>query len=282
MKSKGNELPNPSPSELGSVENDVHDFLYVDQPRVSALYAQLFPQGTLTGVKTTSQQGSTGDNTFGSDIKILKAETKSSSSAIEGIEHTFDPSWLLPLEVIAGLTQRSLLRTDLKNPQLGTVILLPGYLRVIDYASMKDLWEPMMALVSDASQTSPTVVQAMLSIFKALPHTIHAHMLTHQGYLWSSLEPSYLTVPTADIILKHGGTVSGKWQMVFVVDAFPDKGEPPDFSGWSAGDFANAILTTMYSVRAQMGKAIFLVRGYTANDFPLALRSCATLKPLSD
>jgi hypothetical protein len=32
---------------------DIYDFLYVDRARVSALYAQLFPQGILTTVKTS-------------------------------------------------------------------------------------------------------------------------------------------------------------------------------------------------------------------------------------
>ena len=126
MKSKDNELQNLSPSEADSVENDVHDFLCVDRPRVSALYAQLFPEGTLTGVKTTSQQGSVGDTTVGSDIKVVKAEAKSSTSASEGIEHTFDAFWLLPLDVLAGLQQRGLLKTNLQDAHLGTIVLRSG------------------------------------------------------------------------------------------------------------------------------------------------------------
>lgn len=77
---------------LDSAEDEIFDFLYVDRARVSALYAQLFPQGVLTGVKTSAQQGSAVDSNFGSDIKILKAETKSTNSSLECIEHIFDPS----------------------------------------------------------------------------------------------------------------------------------------------------------------------------------------------
>ncbi len=60
MKSKDGESRSLLPLEPDSAENGVLDFLYVDKARVSALYAQLFPQGTLTAVKTTSQQGSAG------------------------------------------------------------------------------------------------------------------------------------------------------------------------------------------------------------------------------
>jgi hypothetical protein len=52
----------------------------------------------------------------------------------------FDASWAIPLEVLVGLQKRSLFRYSLANPQLGMVALLNGYLRIIDYISMKDLW----------------------------------------------------------------------------------------------------------------------------------------------
>ncbi len=89
MKSGGAELPRLLPMALESAGTSLYDFLYVDRPRISALYAQLFPQGILTSVKTTSHQGFSDDQNFGSDIKIIKAEAKSSETGSEGIEHTF-------------------------------------------------------------------------------------------------------------------------------------------------------------------------------------------------
>jgi hypothetical protein len=42
----------PTAQELA----EIYDFIYVDKSRVSVLYAQLFPQGVITTVKTTAQQ----------------------------------------------------------------------------------------------------------------------------------------------------------------------------------------------------------------------------------
>jgi hypothetical protein len=83
MKSASAE--SPKQLQMGPESAEVYDFLYVDRARVSALYAQLFPQGILTTVKTTSQQGFADDSSLGTDIKILKAENKSGESGLEGI-----------------------------------------------------------------------------------------------------------------------------------------------------------------------------------------------------
>ncbi len=126
-KSVGGGLPRPSPPVPGSQGEDVYDFLYIDRGRVSLLYVQLFPQGTLTSVKTTSQQGFSDDKNIGSDLKILKAEAKSGESGSEGIEHVFDTSWSVPLEVLARLNERALISPTLKDPRFGTIVLLKGY-----------------------------------------------------------------------------------------------------------------------------------------------------------
>ena len=52
MKSESGESLRQLQTEPGSAE--VYDFLYVDRARISALYAQLFPQGVLTSVRTTA------------------------------------------------------------------------------------------------------------------------------------------------------------------------------------------------------------------------------------
>src|SRR5580693_9433675 len=79
MKRENAESPKISPAGPESAE--IYDFLYVDRARVSALYAQLFPQGTLTSVKTTALQSFSDDSNIGSDIKIIKAETSPRSLA---------------------------------------------------------------------------------------------------------------------------------------------------------------------------------------------------------
>src|SRR5258708_16320569 len=98
MKSGNAESPKTSPTVPESAE--IYDFLYVDRARISALYAQLFPQGILTTVKTTAAQSFSNDSNVGTDVKVFKAEVKSGDTGSKGIEHMFDASWSIPLEVL--------------------------------------------------------------------------------------------------------------------------------------------------------------------------------------
>jgi hypothetical protein len=137
MKSAGGE--SPKQLRMGPESAEIYDFLYVDRARVSALYAQLFPQGLITSVKTISQQNFSDDSNVGTDVKVFKAESKSTEGGSEGIEHLFDASWSIPLEVMAALKDRGLVRDSLKGAGLGSVILTDCMLRIIDFSSMENL-----------------------------------------------------------------------------------------------------------------------------------------------
>ena len=121
---------------------EIYDFLYVDRARVSALYAQLFPQGLLTTVKTSAVKGFSDDSNLGTDIKVIKAETKSSESGSEGIERMFDATWSIPREVPDRLKSLSLVKDSHREAGLGSIVLEEGFMRVIDFSSMEDLFEP--------------------------------------------------------------------------------------------------------------------------------------------
>jgi hypothetical protein len=138
MKSESGESPKQLPMEPESA--GVYDFLYVDRARISAFYAQLFPQGILTSIETTAQKSFSDDSNVGTDLKIIKAETKTAEGGSEGIEQMFDASWSIPLEVLARLKSLSLVRESLKGAGLGSIVLTDCHLRVIDFASMDNLW----------------------------------------------------------------------------------------------------------------------------------------------
>jgi hypothetical protein len=231
------------PMAAGSAE--IYDFLYVDRARISSLYAQLFPQGILTNVKTTALQNFSDETDVGSDIKVLKAESKSTEGGSEGIEHMFDAF---------SLVHGSLKDTD---AGLGSIVLTDRYLRLIDFASMDKVWEAAMRmfLASQSSQQMPPeAVPSMVEALRAMPQVVHAHFLTGDAILWSSLQPASLTIPTSDLTLKYGGVVSGKWNLLYILDAWGDKGEPPDVSVWSAGAMMDGVLTAMHGLRELMGR----------------------------
>ena len=230
-----------------------------DRARISALYAQLFPQGILTSVKTTAQQSFSDENEVGTDVKIIKAETKSAESGSEGIEHLFDASWSIPLEVLARLRNLSRVRDSLKGAGLGSIILTDCYIRIIDFASMENVWEPALKFLSTQSQPPqqtiiPEVVPTITEALKAMPNAIHAHFVTGDALLWSSLQPTNLTIPVSDLTLKYGGTVSGQWRLLYILDAWADDGEPPDTANWSGGPLIDGVLKAMHGMRTIMGR----------------------------
>src|SRR5690348_13770962 len=116
MKSENDGSPKPSPVALDSAA--IYDFLYVDKPRVSGLYAQLFPQGILTSVKTNAQQTFSDDSDIGTDVKVFSAKTKSTEGGSESIEHVFDASWSVPLEVLTQLAKLGKIRSSIRGAGL--------------------------------------------------------------------------------------------------------------------------------------------------------------------
>jgi hypothetical protein len=256
MKNEKEESPKQLPTELGSAE--IYDFIYVDRARISSLYTQLFPQGLLTTVKTTSQQIFSDVKHLGTDIKVIKAEAQSAEGGVEGIEHMFDASWSVPLEVLSRLQALSIIRGSLRDAALGSIVLAEGFLRVIDYAGMKDLWEPIMRMAGRSlpkgKNSQGLKPSEIVEIMKGVPQSIHAQFLTSEGFLWSSLRPSDLVIPADDLVLKHGGAISGKWKILYILDAYADEGKPPDVSGWSGGELTNGILSAMHGIRAALGR----------------------------
>jgi hypothetical protein len=114
-----------------------------------------------------------------------------------------------------------------------------------------------MMASAQSSESRPITQEAISAVSEALkasPRAIHAHFLTSEGLLWSSLQPGYLTIPTADLTLKHGGTVSGSWKLVYLLDAWAESGDPPDLSFWTAGQLMDGILLAIHGWRAVMGR----------------------------
>lgn len=123
---------------------------------------------------------------------------------------------------------------------------------------MTKMWGPMFKTMQAAGkevegfdmQLVPSLSEAM----SAMPHAIHAHFLTNHGYLWSSLQPESLTIPTSDLTLKYGGQVPGQWKILYLLDAWMDKGDPPNLDGWSAGGVIDGILGAMHAMKTIIGR----------------------------
>jgi hypothetical protein len=54
--------------------------------------------------------------------------------------------------------------------------------------------------------------------------------------------------------LKYGGPVSGRWKLLYILDAWPDGGEPPNTEIWSGGQMIDGMLTAMHGLKTIMGR----------------------------
>jgi hypothetical protein len=162
--------------------------------------------------------------------------------------------------VLDRLQELSLVRDSMVGSGLGSVILTDCFLRVIDFTSVQDFWGPAMRILIDSGQSplqwgiKPEMVPAVAETLKAVPRTIHAHYLATDAFLWSSLRPENLTISISDLTLKYGGTIPGKWKLLYILDAWTDSGDPPDIAKWSGGQMIDGLLTMMHSLRSTMGR----------------------------
>ena len=161
--------------------------------------------------------------------------------------------------MLAKLAKRSLIKSTPVNAGLGAIVLSDCYLRVIDFAGMANLWEPTFKLATmqgTHNQMDPAAIPSLVEALKATPSAIHAHYLTDNAMLWSSLIASNLTIPTTDLSLKFGGEVSGRWRVLYAVDCWPGDGSAPDTNLWSGGGVIDGILAAMHGLRILMGRPL--------------------------
>jgi hypothetical protein len=113
------------------------------------------------------------------------------------------------------------------------------------------MWEPIMTMI--VGQDKPGL-REIVELLKSIPHTMHAHFLTDNGFLWASLEPENLLLPPADIVLKHGGTVGGSWKILFILDAYPSRDSTPELRSWDAGQATDGVMNAIHELRKQIGR----------------------------
>jgi hypothetical protein len=137
-------------------------------------------------------------------------------------------------------------------------LLAEGFLRVIDYAGMKDLWDPIMKM---AGRNLPKVKNSqglkpseIVEIMKGGPAVDSCPVPNRRRLPVVVFAPCHLVIPADDLVLKHGGAISGRWKILYILDAYADEGKPPDVSGWSGGELTNGILSAMHGIRAAIGR----------------------------
>lgn len=211
------------------------DFLYSDHERVASFLSQLNGIGAL---KTNEQLSSQSKNTAKkgtAKFGVGQVGIENDREWSKEIRQQFDPLWTNSKSLIDHVTG---IQTD-KPPELGSLVVLSGNLLAYDLSSLtamlqSDAMTSFIAAGTDddaiaqnrskkaAEQIKQNQADVVRHFLKGLPLGIGFILFTQAGQFWFSVKKQYLTLYDLDIPLKFPTQISGKWNVLGVVDAFPD------------------------------------------------------------
>lgn len=230
-------------------EDSVFDFLYVDSRRVAVFLSQFGQFGHLTQIIKSATDSSKAGGGF--DVKVAKMDT--SETATESIQKQFDAQWVAPLAFLDEANKRGMIVRHLAQARIGQLVLDSGTLSVTDLSIVKEMWKlpAIRSMIlqgaetaiqtstlpraerrrnekhnTETATTEPSPVDAGIELISILPHSIQARLVGDSGQIWCNLRDDGIIVSSSDLLLKHGVNIAGKWNIIGILDAFPDDALP--------------------------------------------------------
>jgi hypothetical protein len=164
----------------------------------------------------------------------------------ETLDQEYDPIWLGGLNLHDELTARGLIKVALADAQIGEFVDLRGALGVMDFQMFRTLWDrrSVHSLIQTGVENAPAdpkhlnsaarrKIQGMIApgptagelisdIISAIPHRVQARLVVETlDAAWATLKQDSLVMDAADIYLKHGIVLDGRWRLFGVLDALP-------------------------------------------------------------
>jgi len=212
--------------------DSVFDFLYVDRARLGSLLAQLSDDGVVTTAKRTSSHSGTNNGKVMITAAVVTADGSVTDTASEGLERSFDASWLLPINALTVLQESGMLHEGLVAP-LGSLVHVKGRISIRDLELTRRLWEPLTkAMISSFPPNQQKEQRGQIDvagkIINQMPPSTHLFMDTDQGdEVWGLLVENDPIFSTHALGLKFGSTVQGEWHVIAIMDAQPDDDDQP-------------------------------------------------------
>lgn len=94
----------------------------------------------------------------------------------------------------------------------------------------------------------------MLEMLPVLPHSLNVIVAGPEAASWAALKEEHLIGSGSDLILKHGVSIPGDWQMLGILDAQPDPGGQADIDANSHIDFADLTHSESHSLVEQLAR----------------------------
>jgi hypothetical protein len=205
--------------------DSVYDLLYADHTRVGIYLSQFNDHGALTQLARSVQ--ATDKKDFKGNVGF--ASMGGDSSQQTGLTKTFDPRWAQCLALMDELYSRDMINAEHDTANIGEFVLASGSLIVADTETVQRLYKnPAIRQLAAANAARAAAAgmgnaatDADFEALQEIPPQVQAHLQTSAGVVWSTLRPEGMITPPAEMSMKYGVSVDGRWSILGVKDANP-------------------------------------------------------------
>lgn len=213
--------------------DSLFDFLYVDKEKVAYLYSQLFPEGLMIGYDVSSSEDDKQTNTIGLS-KIVKAGVDVTQTSTQSQTHRFDTQWSAAIVLLDKLSESNRLKkSDITEATLGDLVLIEGSLQILDFDLIKKGLVPFLDtaenIISRQSNTAKKnfkkeadMIKGMMKFISCVENAVNINLLTNNETVWASSKREYFNISPQSICLEHGSSITGKWNLLAILNEAPD------------------------------------------------------------
>ena len=242
------------------------DYLYIDTQRLAHYYSQLSEHGLITQAKHSSRSGGNEDSQLNIGPRFFRGSIKQAKSADESLELQIDPAFRRPQETLDALYAAGYVAKNLGN--IGQLCLIEGLLSIVDVRLMKEMW-PLMSEYFAADAITGITNQkekqkkhsdakkefsSIANVLQKIPHSLQGNLATTSGRAWYTLKPEFLLVNPDDLMFKCGCDIPGVWNMLCVVDAYPDDVFQADYSKFFSHELESGMRQMISGIRTLFGR----------------------------
>lgn len=250
--------------------DSVFDFLYVDHKRIGLYLSQFSDFGNLTDIVLSRTERSDVQLRGGIPGVVSGATTGEQTS---GIERRFDTQWSQVLNFLDETHSRKMLRTDVNEAPLGSLLLVSGALYIVNMQPFAKTFGALSESPTEPARGNrkqrratrasrdPDQEEDMsgLRILASLEQPIFAILRSGEHRIWSMLNPDFLIGGSNDINLKHGIRVTGEWHMLGIVDCEPGSGDETSeeigrICGGGENEFSSSAIDMWHEFRQVFGR----------------------------
>lgn len=225
--------------DLQNIES-IFDFFYLDNPKIKSFYAQLNGLGALNTLKNTSQIGDTRKMEATVGVPTVTSGKMGNDHTVNTTsEHLYDGLPTMPREMIDRLDELGFIQRKLSPDNLGALVLVQGYLNIIDIEVMKGVIDPTIKFTLNSMPNTTashkekrkkfeTTIDPVIEFMKNVPFALSCNLFVPSEsddtltQVWMSLAREDMSSVIHDINFKHGEKLAGRWYVLGILDAIPN------------------------------------------------------------